>query len=107
MPNVKSMEIMFEGTVATEKNAFCTSGEIPKDCNEGPGDSADGEGFPDPQCEPSANTVDPMEVEGQHHPEQDQQWIRGKAWQAMSNFSGEFAKNQERSVQPFKRYPTL
>ena len=58
------MEIMFEGTVATGKNAFCTSGEIPKECNEGSGDSADGEGFPDPQCEPSANSVDPMEVEG-------------------------------------------
>ena len=64
MPNVKFMEIMFEGTVATGKNAFCTSGEIPKECSERSGDSADREGFLDPQCEPSANSVDPMEVEG-------------------------------------------
>ena len=58
------MEIMFEGTVATGKNAFCTSGEIPKECSKRSGDSADGGGFLDPQCEPSANSVDPMEVEG-------------------------------------------
>ena len=58
------MEIMFEGMVATGKNVFCTSGEIPKECSEGSGDSADGEGFLDLQCEPSANSVDPMEVEG-------------------------------------------
>ena len=55
---------MFEGTVATGKNAFCTSGEIPKECSKRFGDSADGGGFLDPQCEPSANSVDPMEVEG-------------------------------------------
>ena len=55
---------MFEGKVATGKNVFCTSGEIPKECSEGSGDSADGEGFFDLQCEPSANSVDPMEVEG-------------------------------------------
>ena len=64
LPNVHSMEIMFEGPVATGKHAFCTSGEIPKECSEGSGDSADGEGFLDPQCEPSENSVDPMEVEG-------------------------------------------
>ena len=55
---------MFEGTVATGKHAFCTSGEIPKECSKGSGDSADGEGFLDPQCEPYVNSVDPMEVEG-------------------------------------------
>ena len=57
------MEIMFEGMVATGKNAFCTSGEIPNDCTEGSGDSADSKEFVDPQCQPSVN-VDPMEVEG-------------------------------------------
>ena len=57
------MEIMFKGTVATGKNAFCTSGEIPKECIEGSGDSANSKEFVDPQCQPSAN-VDPMEVEG-------------------------------------------
>ena len=41
MPNVNSMEIMFEGIVAMEKNAFCTSGEIPKESTEGFRDSAD------------------------------------------------------------------
>ncbi|XP_050241881.1 L10-interacting MYB domain-containing protein-like [Quercus robur] len=64
LPNIKSMEIMFEGTIATGKHAFCTSGEIPNDCTEGFGDSADSKEFVDPQCEPSANSVDPMEVEG-------------------------------------------
>ena len=98
---------MFEGTVATGKNAFCTSGEIPKECNEGSGDSADGEGFPDLNVNPLQSQLTQWRLKAQHHPEQDQQWIRGKAWQAVSNFSGEFAKNQERSVQPFKRYPTL
>ncbi|XP_050289700.1 uncharacterized protein LOC126727833 [Quercus robur] len=63
LPNVQSMEIIFEGMVATGKNAFCTSGEIPKECTKGFGDSADSKEFVDPQCEPSVN-VDPMEVEG-------------------------------------------
>ena len=54
---------MFEGTIATGKNAFCTSGEIPKECTEGSGDSIDSKEFVDPQCQPSMN-VDPMEVEG-------------------------------------------
>ncbi|KAK4573851.1 hypothetical protein RGQ29_031701 [Quercus rubra] len=64
LPNVKSMEIMFEGKVATGKNAFGTSGEIPKECTERFGDSTDNKEFVDPQCEPSVNLVDPMEVEG-------------------------------------------
>ena len=58
------MEIMFEGMVVTGKNAFYTSGEIPKECTEGSGDSTDSKEFVDPQCEPSANSVDPMEVDG-------------------------------------------
>ena len=57
------MKIMFEGTVATGKNAFCTSGEIPKECIEGSKDSANSKEFVDPQCQPFAN-VDTMEVEG-------------------------------------------
>ena len=39
---------MFEGTVATGKNVFCTSGEIPKESTEGSGDSADSKEFVDP-----------------------------------------------------------
>ena len=54
---------MFEGTVATGKNAFCMSGEIPKECIEGFGDSIDSKEFVDPQCQLSAS-VDPIEVEG-------------------------------------------
>ena len=54
---------MYGGTVATGKNAFCTSGQIPKETTEGSGDSADSTEFVDPQCEPFVN-VDAMEVEG-------------------------------------------
>ena len=54
---------MFVGTVATGKNAFCTSVEIPKESIEGSGDFADNKKFVDPQCQPSMN-VDLMEVEG-------------------------------------------
>ena len=57
------MENMFEGTVAMGKNAFCMSGEIPKESIEGSKDSADSKKFVDPQCQPSTN-VDPMEVKG-------------------------------------------
>ena len=54
---------MYGGTVATGKNAFCTSGQLPKETTEGSGDSADSIEFIDPQCEPFVN-VDTMEVEG-------------------------------------------
>ena len=57
------MDIMFGGTVAMGKNAFCTSGQIPKESTEGFGDSAYSTEFVDPQCQPSVN-VDPMEVKG-------------------------------------------
>jgi len=57
------MENMFKGTVAMGKNAFCMSGEIPKESIEGSGDFVNSKEFVDPQCQPSAN-VDPMEVEG-------------------------------------------
>ena len=57
------MDIMFGCTVATGKNTFCTSGQIPKETTEGSGDSADSIEFVDLQCEPFVN-VDPMEVEG-------------------------------------------
>ena len=53
MPNVDSMEIMFEGTVATRKNIFYMSGEIPKENTKGSRDSSNRKEF-----------VDPMEVEG-------------------------------------------
>ena len=54
---------MFGGTVASGKNAFCTSGQIPKETTEGSRDSVDSTEFVDPQCEPFVN-VDTMEVEG-------------------------------------------
>ena len=57
------MKIMFEGMVATGKNTFYTSGEIPKECTEGFEDSANSKEFFDPQSQPSAN-VDLMEVKG-------------------------------------------
>ncbi|XP_023875541.1 L10-interacting MYB domain-containing protein [Quercus suber] len=64
LPNIKSMEIMYESTIATGKNAFYSSGEIPIELSEGSGDSIDSKEFADPQCEPSANLVDPMDLEG-------------------------------------------
>ena len=54
---------MYGGTIATGKNAFCTSSQIPKETIEGSGNSADSTEFVDPQCEPFVN-VDAMEVEG-------------------------------------------
>ena len=57
------MDIMFGGMVATGKNAFCTSGQIPKETIEGSGDSVNSTKFVNPQCETFVN-VDPMEVEG-------------------------------------------
>ena len=63
--------------------------------------------FLTPNVNPLQTQLTQWRLKAQHHLEQDRQWIRGKAWQAVSNFSGEFARNQERSVQPFKRCPTL
>ena len=63
LPNRELLNIMFGGTVATGKNAFCTSGPIPTETTEGFGDSDDSVEFVDPQCEPVVN-VDAMEVEG-------------------------------------------
>ena len=57
------MNIMFGGTIATRKNAFYTSGQIPIASTEESGDSADSTEFVDPQCEPFVN-VNAMEVEG-------------------------------------------
>ena len=54
---------MYGGTVATGKNAFCTSGQILKETTKGSGDSADSTKFVDPQYEPFVN-VGVMEVEG-------------------------------------------
>nr|POF14699.1 hypothetical protein CFP56_34183 [Quercus suber] len=63
MQNKYSMDIMFRDTVVTGKNAFYTSGQIPKETIEGSGDFADSKEFVNPQCQPSVN-VDPIEVEG-------------------------------------------
>ena len=54
---------MLGGTIATEKNAFCTSGPIPMKTTKGYGDFTDSIEFVDPQCEPAVN-VDAMAVEG-------------------------------------------
>ena len=56
------MEIMFEGTIATGKNAWTPSSQIPKESTEGSGDSSDRKEFVDPQCQ-SLMDVDPMDVE--------------------------------------------
>ena len=63
MPNHDFMNIMFGGMVATWKNAFYMSGQMPIATTEGFRDSADSTKFVDPQCEPFVN-VDAMEVEG-------------------------------------------
>ena len=57
------MNIMFGGMVATWKNAFYMSGQIPIATTEGFRDSADSIKFVDSQCEPFVN-VDAMKVEG-------------------------------------------
>ena len=62
MSNAASMEIMFEGTIATGKNAWTPSSQIPKESTEGSGDSSDRKEFVDPQCQ-SLMDVDPMDVE--------------------------------------------
>ena len=63
LPNHDFLNIMFGGTVATEKNVFCMSSQILKETTEGSGDFADSTEFVDPQCEPFVN-VDAMEIEG-------------------------------------------
>ncbi|XP_050254993.1 uncharacterized protein LOC126700858 [Quercus robur] len=62
LSNRDYLNIMYGGTVATGKNAFCTSCQLPKETTEGSVDSADSTEFVDPQCEPFVN-VDAMEVD--------------------------------------------
>ncbi|XP_023899134.1 uncharacterized protein LOC112010987 [Quercus suber] len=45
MPNLGSMDIMFGSTVAIGKNAFCMSGQMPKETTKGSGDSTDSKEF--------------------------------------------------------------
>ena len=97
---------MFEGTIATGKNAFCTSGEIPKECTEGSGDSTDSKEFVDPQCQSSMN-VDPMEVEGPSLSRAGPTVNKGKSLASgVSLFRG-ICKKPRKSVQLCKRCPTL
>ncbi|XP_050285196.1 uncharacterized protein LOC126724838 [Quercus robur] len=63
LPNIASMEIMFEGMVATGKNVWTPSGQIPKESTEEFGDSTNSKEFVDPQYQPPVD-VDPMDVEG-------------------------------------------
>ena len=107
LSNIKSMEIMFEGMVATGKNAFYTSGEIPNDCTEGSGDSADSKEFVDPQCEPSANSVDPMEVEGPASSRARPAVNKGKGLASGVQLFGRICKKPRKKLQPCKRCLTL
>ena len=63
LSNCELLNIMFGGTIATGKNAFYTSGQIPKETTRGSKDSTGSTDFVDPQCKPFVN-VDAMEVEG-------------------------------------------
>nr|POE97538.1 hypothetical protein CFP56_17058 [Quercus suber] len=85
LPNRDLLNIMFEGTVATGRNVFCTSGPIPTKTNEGSGDSADSVEFVDPQCEPVVN-VDAMEVEGPSSLRAGPAVNKGKCLESKSNW---------------------
>ena len=106
MPNLDSMDIMFGGMVATRKNAFCTSGQIPKESTEGSGNSTDSKEFVDPHCQPSVN-VNPMEVEGPSSSRVGPIVNKGKGLASSVHLSGQFTRNQEKSVQLCKRCTTL
>ena len=90
------MEIMFEGTIATRKNTFYTSGEIPKENTEGSWDSSNRKEF-----------VDPMEVEGPSSSRVGQTVNKGKGLARSVHIFRGFARNQEKSVHPCKRCLTL
>ena len=102
------MDIMFGGTVATGKNAFCMSGQIPKGSTEGSRDSADGTEFVDPQCEPFVN-VDPMEVEGLSSPRAGPTMNKGKGLATIVHLFKPICKEKKKKkgVQLRKRCPTL
>ena len=97
---------MFESTIATRKNAFCTNGEIPKECTEGSGDSANSKEFVDPQCEPSAN-VDPMEVEGPSFSRVGPVVNKGKGLASSVHLFKGICKKPRKKVQLCKRCLTL
>ena len=97
---------MFVGTVATGKNAFCTSVEIPKESIEGSGDFADNKKFVDPQCQPSTN-VDLMEVEGPSSSRAGSAVNKGKGLATTVHIFKPICKKQKKkSVQLRKRCPT-
>ena len=62
LPNARTMKIMFEGTVATGKNAWILNSQIPKDNIESSRKFFDNEEFVDSQCE-SPMDIDKMDVE--------------------------------------------
>ncbi|KAL0005113.1 hypothetical protein SO802_012674 [Lithocarpus litseifolius] len=62
LPNAASMEIMFEGTIATKKHAWTPRSQIPKESTKDSRDSSDSKEFVNPQCQ-SPMDVDPMDVE--------------------------------------------
>ena len=101
------MEIMFEGTVVMGKNAFCTSGEILKECTEGFGDSTDSKEFVDPQCEPSANSVNPMKVEGPASSRARLAVNKGKGLASGVHLFRGICKKPRKNVHPCKRCLTL
>ena len=101
------MEIMFEGTVVMGKNAFCTSGEILKECTEGFGDSTDSKEFVDPQCEPSTNSVKPMKVEGPASSRARPAVNKGKGLTSGVHLFRGICKKPRKNVHPCKRCLTL
>ncbi|XP_075643182.1 uncharacterized protein LOC142614532 [Castanea sativa] len=107
MPNLDSMDIMYGGTVATGKHAFCTSGPMPKENTEGSGDSVDSEEFVDPQCQSPVN-VDPMEVEDPSLSRARPAIDKGKGKLNSVHIARGIGKKQKKkSVRLCKRCPTL
>ena len=101
------MNIMFGGTVATGKKAFCTSGPIPTETTEGSGDSDDNVEFIDPQCEPVVN-VDAMEVEGPSLSRAGPAVSKGKGLATSVNLlKPMYKKKKKKSIQLRKRCLTL
>ena len=101
------MEIMFKCMVAMGKNAFCTNGEIPKECTEGSEDSTNSKEFVDPQCQPSAN-VDTIEVESPSLSREKLAVNKGKGLASgVHIFKGIYKKPKKKSVQLCKRCLTL
>ena len=103
------MDIMFGRMVATGKNAFCTSGQIPKETIERSWDFGNSTEFVDPQCEPFVN-ADPMEVEGPSSSRARPTVNKGKGLTTNVHFFKPICKKpkkKKKSVQLHKRCTTF